>query len=113
MNILTPTIWKDSVFTSAYGGKSLLVRLSGDGAAQLPAIAWENKAQGYMSSPVVIDDHVYLHLRNRRFTCINLQTGEACWTTEPFGEYWSLVASGDRILALDERGELLLILRQS
>ena len=109
MNILTPTVWKDAVFTSAYGGKSLLVRLTGDATAPLPAVAWENKAQGYMSSPVVIDNHVYLHLRNRRFTCIDLQSGKERWTTEPFGEYWSLVASGDRILALDERGELLLI----
>lgn len=31
--------------------------------------------------------------------------GERNWS----GEYWSLVAQGGRILALDERGELLLI----
>lgn len=108
MNILTPTIWRDSVFTSAYGGKTLLVKVGGE-PTPTPATAWENKVQGYMSSPVVIGDHVYLHLRNRRFTCIDLATGETRWTTEPFGEYWSLIANGDRILALDERGELLLI----
>ena len=49
----------------------------------------------------------YLHLRSRRFTCADLTTGDQKLTTEPYGQYWSLVALGDRILALDQRGELL------
>ncbi len=62
-----------------------------------------------MSTPVVINGHAYLHLRNQRFTCIDLATGESKWTTKPYGKYWSMVANGDRILALDQRGEILLI----
>ena len=62
-----------------------------------------------MSTPVVIDGHAYLHLRNKRFTCVDLATGKQKWTTTPYGQYWSLVAQGDLILALDQRGELLLI----
>jgi outer membrane protein assembly factor BamB len=62
-----------------------------------------------MSSPVVIGGHLYLHLKNQRFCCLNASTGEECWRTEPFGKYWSLVTDGERILALDQRGELLLI----
>jgi hypothetical protein len=62
-----------------------------------------------MSTPVVIDGHAYLHLRNQRFTCMDLTTGQRKWTTAPYGKYWSLVANGDRILALDQRGDLLLI----
>ncbi len=64
---------------------------------------------GYMSTPVVIDGHAYLHLQNQRFTCINLKTGERTWTSQAFGKYWSLVAQGDRMLALDQRGVLRLI----
>ena len=109
MNILTPTTAGDAVFTSAYGGKSFLLACRRDGDKFVVDEAWTSKVTGYMSSPVVIDGHLYLHLRNRRFTCLELATGEARWTTEPYGEYWSLVANGDRILALDERGELLLI----
>jgi outer membrane protein assembly factor BamB len=109
MNILTPTVFGDTVFTSAYGGKSLLFELSAEGGAITAADGWTNKVSGYMSSPVVIDGHVYLHLQNQRFTCIDLATGESRWTTQPFGKYWSLVANGDRILSLDERGELRLI----
>jgi hypothetical protein len=62
-----------------------------------------------MSSPVIIAGHAYLHLGNGRFTCIRLADGERTWTSDPFGKYASLVAQGDRILALDERGILLLI----
>ncbi len=70
---------------------------------------WKNTTEAYMSSPVVIDDRIYLHLRNQRFCCIDPQTGNNLWRTTPFGEYWSMVRNGSRILALDERGDLLLI----
>lgn len=109
MNILTPTVIKNSIFTSAYGGKSLALQVDVAGSVFTPSVTWENKAQGYMSSPVVIGKHAYLHLRNQRFICIDLETGKETWTTKPYGQYWSMVAQGDRILALDERGELLLL----
>lgn len=109
MNILTPTIWSDRLFTSSYGGKAWTYELTQADGKMSVQQKWENKLQGYMSSPVLIDGYIYLHLRNRRFTCIEAETGEVKWTTQPFGEYWSMVAQGDRILALDERGELLMI----
>jgi len=110
MNILTPTVIGDQIFTSSYGGGSFLyeVRQSADGQFSVRQM-WRNKVQGYMSSPVVVDGHIYLHLRNQRFACLEIATGEERWITQPFGKYWSLIASDHRILALDERGELLLI----
>ena len=109
MNILTPTVFEGGIFTSSYGGRSALYELNpGDEGFEIEE-AWQNKTQGYMSSPVVIDGFAYLHLRNQRFTCVNLETGEIKWTTKPYGKYWSMVANGESILALDERGELLLI----
>lgn len=110
MNILPPTVVGNSVLTSSYGGRTFLFDTPSSGAESTELIeTWNNKSQGYMSSPVVVGDYVYLHLRNQRFTCIELSTGESMWTTTPFGKYWSMVVNGDRILALDERGELLLI----
>lgn len=109
MNILTPTVFGDSVFTSSYGGKAWLFQVAREGNAFVSREVWNDNTQAYMSTPVVIDGHAYLHLKNRRFTCIDLRTGERKWTTQPYGKYWSLVANGDRILALDQRGELLLI----
>ncbi|MEQ1824532.1 MAG: PQQ-binding-like beta-propeller repeat protein [Pirellula sp.] len=115
MNILTPVVYGDSIFTSSYGGKSWLFDLAkssdvtSTGTRFSVSERWQNKTQGYMSTPVVIDGHVYTHLKNQRFACIELATGKERWVTSPFGKYWSLVAQGRKILALDERGDLLLI----
>lgn len=109
MNILTPTLFDDCLFTSSYGGKTLMLRVEKSDSGFAVREAWNHRAQGYMSTPVVIDGHAYLHLRNQRFTCIDLKTGEERWTTKPYGQYWSMIAQGNRILALDERGDLLLI----
>ncbi len=109
MNILTPVVYGDAVFTSAYGANSLLLGIQRQGDEFAAEVDWVNKVQGYMSTPVVIGDRVYMHLRNQRFACLDLATGKEDWISTPYGKYWSLVANGDRILALDERGELLLI----
>ncbi|MFN0120424.1 MAG: PQQ-binding-like beta-propeller repeat protein [Blastocatellia bacterium] len=109
MNILTPVVFGDAVFTSSYQNKSWLFRINGAGAKYNVEEAWNNNAQGYMSTPVVIDGHAYLHMGNQRFTCVNLRTGERTWTSKPFGKYVSMVARRDGILALDERGVLLLL----
>ncbi|MFM8335095.1 MAG: PQQ-binding-like beta-propeller repeat protein, partial [Opitutaceae bacterium] len=109
MNILTPTVVGDAVFTSSYQNKSWLYSITREGEAWRVAETWTGTAQGYMSSPVVIDGHAYLHLANGRFTCVNLANGERTWTSDAFGKYVSLAAQGNRILGLDERGILLLI----
>lgn len=109
MNILTPTVMDNMVFTSTYGGKSFMYEIGKSGDSWNCSTAWENRQQGYMSSPVVVGDYIYHHLKNRRFTCVDTRTGEETWTTTPYGKYWSMVAQGDKILALDQRGELLLI----
>ena len=62
-----------------------------------------------MSTPVVIDGHIYFHRRDRRFCCLDPQEKKILWTSPKFGQYCSLVANGTTILALDQKGELLLI----
>lgn len=109
MNILTPVVVGDAIFTSSYQNKSWLYRIDREEDRFTVGEAWSNKANGYMSTPVVINGFAYLHLGNQRFACINLQNGERTWTSQPFGKYTSLVVQGDRILALDEQGTLLLI----
>lgn len=109
MNILTPVVFGDGIFTSAYQNKSWFYDVSKSNGKFEVQEAWNEKAQGYMSTPVVIDGHAYIHLQNERFACINLTTGERTWTSKPYGKYCSLVAQKDLILALDETGTLLLI----
>ena len=112
MNILTPVVYQGTVFTSAHSGRSQLWQLTSGNALAAKGAGldqvWSNKSQAYMSSPVVVGDHLYMHLRNQRIQCVDLQTGEETWRTKPFGKYQSMVVIGDRILALDQRGELLL-----
>lgn len=112
MNILTPTIiGNDRIFTASYGGGAFLfsVDRKEDGSFSVSQL-WNNeKAEGYMGSPVVVGEHIYLHGRDKRFHCLALESGELAWSTEEeFGEYWSMIYQGDRVLALDQKGELIL-----
>lgn len=110
MNILTPTIFGNSVFTSSYGGKSLLFDLAKDSDGFSINQKWENKQEGYMSGPIVIGDFCYIHLRKQRMTCLDMKSGETKWiSSESFGKYMSMVSNGKEILALDEDGTLYLI----
>tara|TARA_B100000029_G_scaffold51134_3_gene46531 strand:- start:3550 stop:4800 length:1251 start_codon:yes stop_codon:yes gene_type:complete len=109
MNIQTPLAINGDLFTSSYGGGTFLFDVTRQGSQFDVNQRWKTTVQGYMSSPIEIDGHVYLHLRNQRFTCIEPKTGKTKWVTRPYGKYWSMVANGNRILALDERGDLLLI----
>lgn len=110
MNILTPAVWGDSLFTSAYGGRSLRLDLSASDEGFELATAWDVAQQGYMTSPVLIGGHAYLFLRSNRFACLDLARGAERWTSGPSGDdYWSLVAQGDRILALADTGTLRLV----
>jgi hypothetical protein len=110
MNILTPLPYGDGVFTSTYGGKTILYSISKSGDAFAVREKWVEKAQGYMSTPVVIGGHAYQHTKSQRFRCLDLATGEETWMSDrSFGKYWSLVAQGDRMLGLDEKGILYLL----
>lgn len=109
MNILTPTVINDSVFASTYGGTTQLLALKSVGGKVEVQQKWNVGLQGYMTSPVVIDGFAYWRLKNQRFACINLETGKVQWRSKPFGKYASLIASGDKILALDETGTLMMI----
>jgi outer membrane protein assembly factor BamB len=110
MNIQTPVIQGNRLFTSAYQGTSQAWDLSDSAGSPGVTMAWEEKAEGYMSTPVVVAGKVFMHLRNKKFTCLDLATGKQDWVTDrKFGEYWSLITQGTRLLALDEKGMLYLI----
>lgn len=110
MNILTPLVIGDSVFTSSYRNGSYLFGIAAkdDGSFAVRQL-WENKAQGYMSSPIAIDGTIYLHLSNQRLIALDASTGKERYSSAPFGKYWSLIHQGKKILALDNSGELLLL----
>ena len=109
MNILTPAAYKDTLFSSTYGGKTIGFKVAQADGKFTVTEAWKHKAQGYMSTPVVIGGIAYNHLKSQRVMAIEVESGRELWTSElSFGKYMSLVAQGDRILALDQRGLLFL-----
>lgn len=110
MNILTPTVVGNKIFTSAYGGRANLWEISrAEDEKWSITDLWDQKHQAYMSSPVLVGENMFLHLRNKRFTCINMSDGQESWVTNPMGDYWSMIAVGDKILSLASDGTLRLI----
>jgi hypothetical protein len=110
MNILTPLIIGDRIFTSAHSGKAQLFQISRSSTGQwLVTEVWAQKSQAYMSSPVLMGDSIYLHMKNQRVASLAVDDGSIRWTSSPFGKYWSMVAGDKRILALDNGGDLILI----
>jgi outer membrane protein assembly factor BamB len=110
MNILTPIVQGDRIFTSSYGGKAQGWQISRDGDTWKIAEIWQAKLQAYMSTPVVIDGHAYTHLRNQRIACVKIEDGTVPWISPtPATKYWSMVWQDKRILALDDRGTLHLM----
>lgn len=109
MNILTPTVYGDGVFTSGYKQATFFYELTARNGGLEPARAWSHKGQGYMSSPVIVDGHGYLHMGNGRLVAIDLTTGQERWISQPLGKYWSMTVQGDKILALSDNGTLHLV----
>lgn len=111
MNILTPVpVGDDGIFTSTYGGNTRLLRVKSEGGKYDTSDAWTLRYEGNMTTPVVVDGHAYILGKDKRLLCVNVKTGKEVWGTDDrFGDYWSLIANKDRILALDNRGVLYLI----
>ena len=92
------------------GGRSQAINIKAASPTEWSTeVAWEGKSEAYMSSPIVVGDYAYLHLKNQRVCCIDLKDGSEKWRTQPYGKYWSMVTDGERILALDEAGKLYLL----
>ncbi|WP_020475387.1 PQQ-binding-like beta-propeller repeat protein [Zavarzinella formosa] len=108
---LTPVILGESaLFISMIAGRSMRFDVSIDGDKVAAKRTWDVSQVSYMSTPVRVGDYLYAHLETRRFACLDLKTGRAKWTSDQsFGEYWSMVVRGDRILALDQKGTLYLV----
>ena len=110
MNIVTPTVFGNGVFTSTYGGNSQMVNVEYREGLFSTETAWSAPVQGYMNSPVIIDGHAYLHLKNQRFACFDLAAGELKWKSgERFGKYASMIGSGNKLLVLTAKGDLMLM----
>jgi outer membrane protein assembly factor BamB len=110
MNILTPTVVGDEVFTATYGGGSMVYRVTRAGDAWSVSQLWnDEKIEGYMASPIVLDGYLYHLARDKHLYCLDWATGAVAWKSkEKLGDYVSMVAKGTRVLCLNNEGELIL-----
>ena len=108
--ILAPIVYGNGIFTSTRASRTGHYPLVyGNGQFSLTD-GWKNKLIVYMSSPIIMGDFAYLHLKNGRFACVDLRDGKINWiSNRPFGKYCSMVWLKDRILGLTDDGRLLLI----
>jgi outer membrane protein assembly factor BamB len=109
MNILTPTVIGDSIFTAAHSGSSEMFDVSKNADQWTIERRWQQKGQGYMSSPIVIDNHIYLHQKSERMVCLKADDGSLAWTSPPLGKYASMIHDGKNIAALSADGNLRII----
>ena len=105
--ILTPIVHHGGVFTSTRASQTGHYPLVCEDDLFSITDGWKNKLVAYMSAPVVVGDFAYLHLKNERFACVDLRDGNVNWiSNRPFGRYCSIVWCQNRILALNNEGQL-------
>tara|TARA_B100000029_G_scaffold484774_1_gene537361 strand:- start:309 stop:1580 length:1272 start_codon:yes stop_codon:yes gene_type:complete len=108
--ILAPIIHGKGIFTSTRASRTGHYPLDFENNRFTIRDGWKNKLIVYMSSPVIVGDHAFLHLKNGRFACVDLRDGKINWiSNRPFGKYCSMVWQKDRILGLTNDGQLVLL----
>ena len=109
MNILTPTVLGDRIYTAAQRGRSHFFKVSFANGQWKSKELWTQKTQAYMSSPVANDETIFVHSSNERLTALDVATGNILWTGKPMGKYQSLVRDEKTMLVLNNEGELLVV----
>lgn len=109
--ITTPVIWKDLVIVSGEQRPTVALRITRSGAGVVSKEVWQNPdLKAYMTSPVIFGDYlVGGDSVGKRLVCVDLATGVTKWTSPRILGHISLMAAGDRILALSSRGELTML----
>ncbi|OUT59634.1 MAG: hypothetical protein CBB71_09900 [Rhodopirellula sp. TMED11] len=109
MNILTPTVIGNRIFNTAHSGAAQLFEIKESQGEWGVTEKWNHNVQGYMSSPVVIGDRIFVHLKNQRLVALDAATGETSFSTAPIGKYASMITDGKDLLMLTNDGDLMLI----
>lgn len=107
--IVTPLLWRNRVLIS-HEAKPIVALELGAGGQK---VAWQSaELSPYLSTPVIIKDHVIgLDARSRRIVCIDCENGKMIWSSpNRMGKnFASLVVAGESLLVLSDLGELYVI----
>jgi outer membrane protein assembly factor BamB len=109
-NVLTPILDGNSVLFASYTTGLRRVTLEADGSHVRATQAWLNPALKInLSTPVLVGRHLYGHGPDKDFVCVDASTGTIQWRQPGFNQYASTVASGSRLLVLNDTGEVILL----
>ena len=111
-NACTPIVQGDTIFlSSGYNRGCTLFRLAGE---ELELIYDNRNMRNHMNSCVLHNGYLYgidgnsHSRRNAMIKCISHETGEIQWKHRGYG-VGSLLLAGERIIALSDEGELLVL----
>jgi outer membrane protein assembly factor BamB len=119
--IPTPFVAKDRFYiTNSHGGKSPIYAIRPDASGDISdanvgstSIVWQSERGGsYMSTPIVVGNHLYLGDTTGVFRCFDADTGEKVYEQRLDGGAYvvaSLVAADDKIYCAAEDGTIFVI----
>jgi outer membrane protein assembly factor BamB len=109
-SISTPAIGDDQVLVTADGKPLTSLRIERHGDQWIKTVAWQNyDLSSYLSSMLVYSGHVYGMADDGRFACVRLADGKTLWQGGDHGYYCSPILAEDRLLCLNEKGNLLVL----
>lgn len=109
---VTPILAGDSVWVSSHSKGQIKTTVTARGKIEN---AWTNaKVKTMLATPVLVDGYLYglgtTAGKNTDFVCVDFKTGEEKWNhPRAFLDYASIIAVGDKLLALNSNGELTLL----
>ena len=110
-NIVTPVVAGDLLIFSGTGKGTTAYRLEKQSEGCRPQEVWHNEEVSmFMSSPVVVVDRLvgFAGRQKGHFFALDVRTGKILWTGPGRqGDNAAILASGQTVLALTSRGELV------
>ena len=112
----SPIVFEDIVYCSAgYGVGSGAYKIEKKGNDWSSSEIWRkegNDIANHWSTPVCKDGYLYGMFQFKNYgngpvKCVDIRTGETKWSQAGFGP-GNVILSGDRVLALSDKGELVL-----
>lgn len=109
-NVLTPVIDGDGILFASHTTGLRRVEIQNDGPQVRATQAWINPSLKInLATPVRVGRHLYGHGPDKDFVCVEAATGKVRWRQVGFNQYASTMASGNRLLVLNDAGEALLL----
>lgn len=110
-----PLVVGDRVFISSGDDGGELLRIEGASSSPSAKRVWKNKnLSTFTGTAVLLDGMLYGHETagykgaNQELRCVDFETGTVRWGEKGFGQ-GSIIAAGDRLIVLSDKGELSVV----